>query len=94
MKNIIFQGIIFFLVNYLLFEDKEEEAIKLITGARKKHNSNLLLKQSEDFIISKNKKRIKKIFSCKNPEDVLAEIFYVIANLYSSQKDYQEPFIF
>ena len=78
----------FFLTNYLLHKNKTIEAKKTIQNARKKYNSNLLIKQAENFLYKENKE-IKNFFDCKNPKDSLSEFFYVIANLYSSEKDYQ-----
>ena len=79
----------FFLVNYLLFKNKNIEAEKVINLSRKIHRSNLLIKQTENFILTKNIKKIKNLFNCKNPMDVIAEIFYVVANIYSTEKSYQ-----
>ena len=79
----------FFLVNYLLFKNKNIEAEKVINLSRKIHRSNLLIKQTENFILTGNSKKIKNLFNCKNPVDVIAEIFYVIANIYSTEKNYQ-----
>ena len=79
----------FFLANYLLFKNKNIEAEKVINLSRKIHKSNLLIKQTENFILTGNSKKIKKLFNCKNPMDVIAEIFYVIANIYSTEKNYQ-----
>ena len=79
----------FFLANYLLFKNKNIEAEKVINLSRKIHRSNLLIKQTENFILTKNSKKIKNLFNCKNPMDVIAEIFYVVANLYSTEKNYQ-----
>ena len=79
----------FFLANYLLFKNKNIEAEKVINLSRKIHRSNLLIKQTENFILTKNSKKIKNLFNCKNPMDVIAEIFYVIANIYSTEKNYQ-----
>ena len=79
----------FFLANYLLFKNKNIEAEKVINLSRKIHRSNLLIKQTENFILTKNSKKIKNLFNCKNPVDVIAEIFYVIANIYSTEKNYQ-----
>lgn len=79
----------FFLANYLLFKEKKEEAKKVITAARKDNNTNLLLEQSEKFILAKNEKKIKNFFNCKRPQDNIAEIFYIIASLYSSEKEYR-----
>ena len=79
----------FFFVNYLLFKNKNIEAEKVINLSRKTHKSNLLIKQTENFILTGNSKKIKNLFNCKNPVDVIAEIFYVIANIYSTEKNYQ-----
>jgi len=79
----------FFLVNYLLHKNKNEEAKKVISDSRKKHNSNLLIKQTEYFILNNEIKKIKNFFNCKNPNDAIAEFFYILANLYSSEEDYQ-----
>ena len=88
-ENSNFSRYNFFLVNYLLSKKKEKEAKKAISLARKAHYSNLLIKQTENFILTGNSKKILKFFNCKNPKDVLAEIFYVMANLYSTEKNYQ-----
>jgi len=79
----------FFFANYLLFKNKNIEAEKVINLSRKTHKSNLLIKQTENFILTGNSKKIKNLFNCKNPLDVIAEIFYVIANIYSTEKNYQ-----
>ena len=79
----------FFLINYLLSKNKITEAKKIVQNAREEYRSNLLIKQTEVFILNKKSEKIIDFFSCKNPEDSLAEFFYVIANLYSSEKDYK-----
>tara|TARA_B100000315_G_scaffold37919_1_gene32548 strand:- start:736 stop:2445 length:1710 start_codon:yes stop_codon:yes gene_type:complete len=79
----------FFLINYLLFSNKIKEAKKVIGDSRREHNSNLLIKQTENFFLNNKNKKIKSLFDCKNPNDSLAEFFYIIANLYSSEKDYK-----
>jgi len=79
----------FFLINYLLSKNKTKEAKTAIQNSRKKYSSNLLLKQTENLFLNNENKKIRNFFNCKNPKDPLAEFFYVIANLYSSEKDYQ-----
>ena len=78
----------FFLINYLLHQNENTNVKKIIQNARKKFSSNLLIKQTEIFLNKENKK-IKSFFDCKNPKDSLAEFFYIIANLYASEKNYQ-----
>ena len=79
----------FFLINYLLSKNKIYEAEKIIQNSRKKYNSNILLKQTEFFLLNNNNKKIKNFFNCKNPNHSIAEFFYVLANLYSSEGDYE-----
>ena len=43
----------------------------------------------ENFLLNNKNEKIKNIFNCKNPNDSIAEFFYVIANLYSSEKSYK-----
>ena len=79
----------FFLVNYLLHKNKTKEAARVINEARKLHTSNLLIREAENFILNKKNEKIKNFFNCKDPEDSIAEFFYILANLYSGGKDYQ-----
>ena len=88
-KNYNFSRYNFFLANYYLFKDKNVEAKKVIKNGREKHNSNLLIKETENLLLKGKNEKIKSFFNCKNPDDVLAEFFYVLANLYSSERNYQ-----
>ena len=88
-KNYNFSRYNFFLINYFLYKDKITDAEKIIKSSREKHDSNLLIKQTENFFLNNENKKIKSFFNCQNPKDPLAEFFYVIANLYSSEKDYR-----
>ena len=88
-ENYNFSRYNFFLVNYLLSKNKTIEAKKIIQNNRKKYSSNLLIRQTEFFLQNDENEKIKNFFNCKNPNDPLAEFFYTIANLYSSEKDYR-----
>ena len=88
-KNYNFSRYNFFLANYYLFKNKNVEAKKIIKNGRKKYNSNLLIKETENLLLKEKNEKIKSFFNCKNPNDVLAEFFYVLANLYSSERNYQ-----
>ena len=88
-KNYNFSRYNFFLANYLLFENKEIEAKKIIKRGREKYSSNILIKEVENFLLNEKKEKIKNFFNCKNPKDSLAEFFYVIANLYATEEEYQ-----
>ena len=87
-KDQAFSRYNFFLANYLLHKDKEEEAKTIINSSMKKHSSNILLKQSENFILNNKVKEIKNYFNCREGKDNLAEIFYIVANLHATQKNY------
>ena len=79
----------FFLANYLLFKNNIEKSKKIIEKSRKKYDSNLLIKQTENFFLKEDNKKIKSFFNCKNTADTISEFFYVMANLYSSENNYQ-----
>ena len=79
----------FFLANYFISKNQNIAGKILISKSRDAYNSNLLIKQAENFILNGKNNNITNFFDCKNPSDVIAEIFYVIANLYSTQEDYQ-----
>jgi len=88
-KDYNFSRYNFFLINYLISQNKISEAKKIIQYSRKRDNSNILLKQTESFLLNNETRKIKNFFSCKDPKDPIAEFFYVISNLYSSEKDYR-----
>ena len=50
----------FFLANYLFYKDQNTKAKKIIDLSRENNNSNLLLKQAENFIKTKKEKKIKR----------------------------------
>ena len=80
---------IFFYLNYLLENDKYEEA-KNITDNLDYLNLSLLISQGKKWIETKNTEEFKKIFSCRNPTDIISEFFFLVSNLYSSQKNYEK----
>lgn len=88
-KNYNFSRYNFFLANYLVHKNNISEAKKVITKSRAKYNSNLLIKETENFIFSNKYKKITNFFDCKNPKSIIAEFFYILANLYSGEEDYQ-----
>ena len=80
----------FFLLNYFIYKNKNEEIVKLVKKMKSLKNKNLLLKESINFVNSGKEKKITDLFNCKNPKDSIAEIFYIIANLYSTEKNFQK----
>ena len=87
-KNNIFSRYNFFLGNYLLRKNKNEKAKEIVSYSRKLYSSNILLKQTENFILSGKSDKIINFFNCQNPEDNIAEIFYILSNLYASEEEY------
>jgi len=79
----------FFYLNYLIQNNKNVEA-KKIANKLDYLNSSLLVSQGKKWIEEKKLKEFKKIFSCKNPNDILGELFFLVANLYSSQGAYDK----
>jgi tetratricopeptide (TPR) repeat protein len=79
---------IFFYINYLIENDRYQEA-KNITNDLNYLNSSLLISQGKKWIEDKKLKEFQKVFSCRNSNDIISEFFFLVANLYSSQDDYE-----
>ena len=79
----------FFFVNYLIDSEKYDEA-KQITDDFDYLNSSLLISQGKKWIEDKKFKNFLDIFSCTNSSDIMGEFFFLVANLYSSQGDYEK----
>ncbi|MDC1162678.1 tetratricopeptide repeat protein [Candidatus Pelagibacter sp.] len=79
----------FFFVNYLIESEKYDEA-KQITDDFNYLNSSLLISQGKKWIEDKKFKNFLDIFSCTNSSDIMGEFFFLVANLYSSQGDYEK----
>ena len=79
---------IFFYINYLVENDKYLEAKKIIDNLDYS-NSTMLISQTKYWIENQEIRELKKVFSCKNPKDLVSELFFLIANLYSSKNDYE-----
>ena len=77
----------FFFANYLINNGRQDEAIRLINSASKKYPRNLLINQFKKVL--NNKEENKNKFNCKNTANIMGEIFYVLANAFSSQGDYR-----
>jgi len=88
-KDYNFSRYNFFLVNYLLYEKKNTEAKKILFKSRLKDDSNLLLNQTQQYLLNNEKNKVKRLFNCKNINDSIAEFFYIIANLHASEKNYK-----
>ena len=80
---------VFFLISYLINNDNYDEA-KKITNNLDYLNSSILISQGKKWIEDKNLDNFQDIFSCNNANDVVSELFFLIANLYSSKDDYEK----
>ena len=80
---------IFFYINYLIENNKYTKA-KEIAGDLDYLTSSLLISQGKKWIEDQEVNEFKKIFSCQNSDDIVSELFFLVANLYSSQDDYEK----
>ena len=88
-NDVNYSRYIFFYINYLIERNKYEEIDKL-SNQIDILNTNLLILQSKQWIDEKNLKNFTNIFSCKNENDILAEFIFLIANLYSSENNFEK----
>lgn len=77
----------FFFANYLFEKGKYKKAEEIINLTKKNFPRNLLINQFGETI--KNKEKNKNKFTCGNPQDILAEIFYAFANALAGQGMYK-----
>ena len=80
---------IYFYLDYLIEQNKIKKIDQVLQNINQL-NKPLLIAQSVKWIEEKNYKKLNDLFSCKNEKDIIAEFFYLIANLYSSQGLYKE----
>ena len=80
---------IFFYLSYLIENDRIIEA-KKITDDIHYINSTLLLSQGKSWIEKGNFDQFKKVFSCRNPNDIISEFLFLISNLYSSEDSFEK----
>ena len=87
-QNEDYSRYIFFYLNYLIKNGGYSEA-KNITDNLDYLNSSLLISQGKKWIEDQKPEKFKKIFSCSNPTDIVSEFFFLVSNLYSSQKNFE-----
>ena len=80
---------IFFFVDYLIEKNNYDKA-KKITDSFDYLNTSVLISQGKKWIEENDLNNFKDIFSCSNSNDIVSELFFLIANLYSSQNDYEK----
>ncbi len=80
---------IYFYLDYLIEKNKINKIDQVLQNINQL-NKPLLIAQSVKWIEEKNYNKLNNLFSCKNEKDIIAEFFYLIANLYSSQSLFKE----
>ena len=80
---------IYFYLDYLIEQNKINKIDQVLQNINQL-NKPLLIAQSVKWIEEKNYNKLNDLFSCKNEKDIIAEFFYLIANLYSSQGLFKE----
>ena len=78
----------FYLGN--IIENRDYDMANEISRTIEPLKSSLLIAQSNKWIEEKNYNKFNHYFSCKSEKDLLAEFFFLIANLYSSQDQFKE----
>ena len=78
----------FFYINFLVSKNRNNEALKVLEKNNDRFNTNLLLDQTKSWLKKGKANKVKDIFDCRNPNHLISEFFYLIANLHSSEKNY------
>ena len=79
----------YFYLIYLIENERIQDA-RNIANSIEFIDTTLLLSQGKNWIENGKAKKLSKVFSCKNHNDVMAEFLYLISNLYSSQDDFEK----
>ena len=77
----------FFAPNYFFNKKEKNRAIELINSASENYPRNLLINQYKKFLEGKEKN--KNSFNCTNSANIMAEVFYILANVLSAQENYK-----
>ena len=80
---------LFFYTNYLLSQNNFTK-VKSIFKNIDSLNTTLLTAQSKKWVDQENYDNFSKIFSCKNSSDLIAELLFIISNLYSSEGELEK----
>ena len=73
-----------------LIENNDFEKVIQVSKTIEPIGDSILLHQIKDWIDNDQYKKFKSHFSCDNENDILAEIFYLISNLFSTQNIYDQ----
>ena len=76
---------LFFYANYLISQNNHLKAKDIFKDVDP-INSTLLIAQAKKWIDEENYDNFRKIFSCKNSNDIIGEFLFIISNLYSTEE--------
>ncbi len=79
---------IYFYLSYLIENNRIDEAKKIVNDINY-INTTLLLSQGKSWIENGELEKFNKVFSCKNPNDIISEFLFLVSNLYSSQDNFE-----
>ena len=84
-----FSRYIFFYLSFLIENNKHNEAKELVSNLDYL-DSSLLISQGKKWVEDQKLDEFKKTFSCSDTDDIIAELLFLVANLYSSQNLYEK----
>ena len=73
-----------------LIENNDIKKVIQVSKTIESIGDSILLHQIKDWIDNAEYKKFESHFSCYNENDILAEIFYLVSNLFSTQKIYDQ----
>ena len=79
---------LFFYISNLI-NNNDFDNLSEVSSKIEPISSTLLILQSKNWIDQNKFEEFSKIFSCQSENDIIAEIFFLISNLYSSQEEYE-----
>ena len=88
-KGADYSRYIFFYINYLVENNKYQEAKKIVDNLEYLKSS-LLISQGKKWIENQKLEEFQNVFSCRNSNDIVSEFIFLVANLYSSQEDFEK----
>jgi len=77
---------LFFYANYLISQNNYIKAKDIFNNVDPINNS-LFIAQSKKWIDEEKYETFKKIFSCNNSNDIIAEFLFIISNLYAGEHE-------
>ncbi len=88
-KDADYSRYLFFYLSSIV-ENQQYEIVREISSTIDPIRSSLLVAQTKKWIDKSDFEKFKNYFSCKSETDILAEFFFLIANLHASQENYNQ----